>query len=46
MAHLLHQTGIYWQMFLIGMASYFVVELILSRKIRKIPMSDALKNVE
>ena len=40
------KPGIYWQMFLIGMASYFVVELILSRKIRKIPMSDALKNVE
>lgn len=40
------KPDIYWQMFLIGMASYFVVELILSRKIRKIPMSDALKNVE
>ena len=41
-----YKPDIYWQMFLIGMASYFVVELILSRKIRKIPMSDALKNVE
>ena len=40
------KPDIYWQMFLIGMASYFIVELILSRKIRKIPMSDALKNVE
>ncbi len=37
---------VYPEMFLIGMVTYFVVELILYRKIKKIPMDEALKNVE
>ncbi len=37
---------VYPEMFLIGMITYFVVELILYMRIKKIPMDEALKNVE
>ena len=37
---------IYPNMFAIGMVSYFVIEIILYQRIKKIPMSEALKNVD
>lgn len=37
---------IYVEMFLIGLASYAVVALMEYRKIQKVPMEEALKNVE
>jgi putative ABC transport system permease protein len=36
---------IFYKMFLIGAATYFVVAIFEIRKIRSIPMSDALKDV-
>ena len=38
--------GIYMKMFLIGIVSYAAVALLEYRKIRKVPMDEALKNVE
>ena len=38
--------GIYVKMFLIGIVSYAAVALLEYRKIRKVPMDEALKNVE
>ena len=37
---------IYVQMFVIGIVTYAVIALLEYRKIRKVPMSEALKNVE
>lgn len=37
---------IYLEMFLIGLASYAIVALLEYRKIQKVPMDEALKNVE
>ena len=37
---------IYIQMFVIGLVTYAVVELLEYRKIRKVPMGEALKNAE
>ena len=37
---------IYPEMFIVGMVTYFVIEVILYQKIKKIPMDEALKNVE
>lgn len=37
---------IYPSMLIIGIICYLVVHLILMRKVRKVPMTDALKNVE
>ena len=41
-----YDKNIYWKMFLIIMATYVVVALLQFRKIKKIPMDQALKNVE
>lgn len=38
--------AIYWQMPLIGFVSYLIIALILYKKIGKVPMDEALKNVE
>lgn len=38
--------AVYPAMFAIGLATYFAIELILYQKIRRIPMDEALKNVE
>lgn len=40
------KPSIYPQMFLLGMICYFVIEFVLYHKMKKIPMTDALKNVE
>lgn len=37
---------IYLEMFVIGMGTYAAVSLLEYRRIRKIPMDEALKNVE
>ena len=37
---------IYVQMFVIGIVTYAVIALLEYRKIQKVPMSEALKNVE
>ena len=37
---------IYVQMFAAGAGSYFVVALLEYRRIRRVPMDEALKNVE
>lgn len=37
---------IYIEMFVIGVVSYFLISLLHYRKIKKIPMEEALKNVE
>lgn len=37
---------IYWQMPLIGFVSYLIIALILYKKIGKVPMDEALKNIE
>lgn len=37
---------IYVEMVLLGIVSYLVVQLFLYRKIKKVPMDEALKNVD
>lgn len=37
---------VYGEMFILGMLAYAVVSFLEFRKIKKIPMTDALKNVE
>lgn len=37
---------IYVQMFAAGAGSYFVIALLEYRRIRRVPMDEALKNVE
>ena len=39
-------SKIYGEMFLMGMAVYLMVALLQFRKIQRIPMDEALKNVE
>ena len=39
-------TKIYLEMFVIGIGTYAAVALLEYRRIRKIPMDEALKNVE
>lgn len=41
-----YDPNIYWKILLMVLAAYFVVALFCLRKIRKIPMDEALKNVE
>ena len=40
------EPKIYPQMFVIGIISYAVVAMLQYRKIKKVPMDEALKNVE
>ena len=37
---------VYGEMVLLGIVSYLVVQLFLYRKIKKVPMDEALKNVD
>ena len=37
---------VYVDMFILGMMAYILVSFLEFRKIKKIPMTDALKNVE
>ena len=37
---------VYVEMFILGMMAYILVSFLEFRKIKKIPMTDALKNVE
>ena len=37
---------IFVEMFLLGLGAYLLVAILEFRKIRKVPMSEALKNVE
>ena len=40
------EPKIYPQMFVIGIISYAIVAMLQYRKIKKVPMDEALKNVE